>query len=267
MRSADIQAHAKHLSWGSSALLGSLVSGLVALGPADEARSAGQASASYQIVADVFAPAGGGGGAGSAKYQAGLSVSQNSAAGPSLQSVSVNMEIGFQAASEGWDTDGDGIPDSQDDDADGDGQPNASDPRVYDTDDDGDNNLQEQDDDNDGLDDDEERVFGSSLVLADTDDDGSGDYQEWVAGTDPRDPFNRFAVVSLSPGGSARIELAWEGVAGREYEVVATNSLLPPEGPWLSLGTTSVWVNTFIRFVDTNAVPQQRFYRLYVRRL
>lgn len=88
----------------------------------------------------------------------------------------------------GWVLDLRRLPDS-----DGDGYPDAIDRfpgdggRWADADGDGIDDAEDSDDDNDGLSDTQERVQGTSTILADTDRDGSDDGEERALGTDPLD--------------------------------------------------------------------------------
>jgi hypothetical protein len=87
-------------------------------------------------------------------------------------------------------------------------------------------------------------------------------YQQYIAGTDPRDPNSVFKLIGIKPGQPSGIVIQWDSVAGKTYNilrstleatkfsVVATN--LPATG-----GVTS--------FQDLTATgPGPYFYRLDV---
>lgn len=226
--------------------------------------AAGQGSASFQVVADVFLNADAEPAAWSANYQASASVAQRSAAGDSMTGGSITLAPGYQATTEGFDTDGDGTPDASDTDSDADGIADASDASPYDTDSDGTSNLADADDDNDGLSDEDESGFGTSWVKTDTDADTQSDYHEWIAGTDGNNSGNLFGIANFARSGTGIVSVTWAGVAGRSYVVVATNTLTG-SADWPILFSTNATGSSNITYSGSSAFTQD-FYRLKVSR-
>ena len=242
--------------WGAFAL--------VTVSVSVNSMAAGHQSASYKVVADVFCISRSELMVGSGKYQLSVSLGQGSACGCAAKDGSSvhQLESGYQATSEGFDTDGDSTPDSFDGDSDGDGTADAEDPRPYDTDDDSVNNLADPDDDNDGLSDLVEWEFGTSWVKGDSDQDGQNDYTEWVAGTDGNNASNLFEVSGVSVDETSRVRVEWWGVAGRTYKVLGAQELNAAE-PWQDLFSTNMVLSTNVTYEDPSP-PDCRFYRLIV---
>ncbi len=228
------------------------------------AGAGGQTSETFRVVADVFAQSPSVLAVGSATFQASLSIGQRSLSSPPSSGPGIVLASGYQATTEGFDTDYDGIPDSLSPDADGDGIPDESDPMPYDTDNDGLNNLTfDSDDDNDGLADAEEWLFGTALARRDTDTDGQDDYQEWIAGTRGNDAADFFHIASLSRDGT-RVLITWNGVAGRRYLVLSTNDLRS-SADWAQLWSTNVNTSGEVTY-PYDAVPTPTFFKLRVSR-
>lgn len=226
--------------------------------------AAGQQSASYAVVADVFTRGDSALAGGSARYQATVSVGAMTVCGSSTFGPTIQLTPGYQATTEGLDSDGDGISDHLDLDSDGDGQLDVEDSRPYDTDNDGLNNVaMDLDDDNDGLADFEEWGFGTSPVNPNTDADPHNDYEEWVAGTrgDDSNDFFRIKSVDLQEGGMA---ITWAGVAGRRYEVKAVTNLSAGR-EWATVWATNLEVSSDVTYVPDDSV-RRAFFRLHVSR-
>jgi len=226
--------------------------------------AAGQRSASYGVAADVFTQGDSALAVGSATYQISVSVGALTVSGAPATGGTVRLIPGYQATTEGYDTDGDGFPDDRDPDSDGDGLADADDSLPYDTDNDGLNNLvMDEDDDGDGLADCEEWAFGTSPVNANTDGDPHNDYEEWVADTRGNDPndFFRIKAVALQKDG---IAIAWSGISGRRYDVKAVPDL-SATGEWATIWTTNPAVSADITYAPSGSLARA-FFRLRVSR-
>lgn len=89
--------------------------------------------------------------------------------------------------------------------------------------------LSPTDVDSDGLDDAwEDKYFGDTSRSGREDFDGDGltDFQEWLAGTDPRDPNSRFSIyVCRKDGRSNGVEVGWSARGERFYTLFAQTNL------------------------------------------
>ena len=228
--------------------------------------AAGQTSETFRVAADVFAQSAPALALGSAKYQASVSIGQWSlGAGPSA-GPDIELAPGYQASTEGFDSDYDGVPDSADADSDGDGLGDAIDSRPYDTDNDGLNNVwADTDDDNEGLADTDEWSFGTSWIEPDSDDDTQNDYEEWIAGTLGNDPNDYFHISSITCSDTGSVSILWAGVAGRQYSVACTNSLQGAE-EWIRLWSTNIVESGDVIYQRGATSHQALFFRVNVSR-
>ena len=64
-----------------------------------------------------------------------------------------------------------------------------------------------------------------------SDTDGVNDWEEWVAGTDGRDPDSVFILARIQQGAGDEAVVAWDSVAGKRYEVYYTTDPLDAEDP------------------------------------
>ncbi len=118
-----------------------------------------------------------------------------------------------------------------------------------------------EDSDLDGLPDHyEEKVFGSLKASdgesTDSDGDGLNDFQEWLAGSDPKDKeSNTDLALELQPDGSIMLE--WATMDGRAYDLEWSSQL----GEFEPLVTGLTGVN---RLLD-HTKEERGFYRLRVR--
>lgn len=53
----------------------------------------------------------------------------------------------------------------------------------------------------------------------DADGDGKTNYQEYLAGTDPKDPNSSLQSTSIAPTGAGALPISWRSVAGQTYTV------------------------------------------------
>lgn len=242
-----------------------LLSAACLVGPLSPgASAAGQTSQTFRVAADVFAQAAPALAVGSASYQASVSVWQHSVSALAASAGDTEIACGYQATTEGFDSDYDGTPDSSDTDSDGDGLDDEVDPRPYDTDNDGLNNVGvDLDDDNDGLPDAEEWPFGTSCIDPDTDHDSQNDYEEWVAGTDGNDPTDYFHISSIIRADDNYITISWAGVEARQYSVVSTNAL-EATGEWKHLWSTNVVESGNVTYERKSNDWRQPFFRVKV---
>lgn len=121
------------------------------------------------------------------------------------------------------------------------------------------------DSDEDGLPDDFEiEIFGDlerSDGTTDTDGDGDSDYEEWVKGTDPRDPQSKCVLtVQVLADGSKLLQ--WNGKAGRVYEIMRGDT--PEASDVLASGLPGT-TGESSRLDETSSPDPAGFYRIKVR--
>jgi hypothetical protein len=116
------------------------------------------------------------------------------------------------------------------------------------------------DTDGDGLDDYAEIfLHRTDPLVADTDGDGQSDGAEIVAGTDPLDPGDFFAVASFIDQ-----SIAWPGLTGRLYTVFAAEA---PEGAWTNRPdyTDQPGASGFMTYSNPASAPPRQFFGVRVR--
>ena len=92
----------------------------------------------------------------------------------------------------------------------------------------------------------------------DTDGDGISNLLEYIAGTDPTDDGDRLRITSIVKGdGTAELQWAPAGLAGRVYTVEATESLSPAAWTPVESGVSSPWT-------DSDADGDAKFYQVKV---
>ena len=120
--------------------------------------------------------------------------------------------------------------------------------------------------DADGMPDDWELLrMGSPTNAPDGDWDGDGfpNYSEWVASTDPNAPGSFIGwenKMVLSPDS---VELTFQCITGRTYTIEALDGLLNRTNEWHYVDTV-VSTNDPMTWVDTNALPDARNYRIRI---
>ena len=118
------------------------------------------------------------------------------------------------------------------------------------------------DSDGDGLNDlDEAKFHGSYPLLADSDGDGVGDMQEVIAGTDPGDPTDFFALT-IGPDNQGVARVSFPTITGRQYTLYHAAGL---GGAWNGVPELSAVPGdgTPRSYLETNAIPAA-FYRAEV---
>lgn len=205
------------------------------------AEAVNQTSATYRVAADVFCRDVPALAVGSARFQQSVSIGQRALVGKQSGS-SFQMEAGYQATTEGFDSDADGVPDKRDADDDRDGLADAADPRPYDTDNDGLNNLgQDVDDDNDSFADWVERL---------------------VTATDPLDPADFLALLNASRSGG-QVVASWRSVAGNNrYWLYRSAS--PTNPAWQYVAGPVAATGSVTTATDTNPPAGHGFYRVSI---
>jgi hypothetical protein len=91
--------------------------------------------------------------------------------------------------------------------------------------------------DGDGIPDAWETVHfgGTGMASGSTDSDGDGasDLEEFLAGTDPKDPASKLAISAVAQTGPETVTLTWPAVAGRTYTIFSKLDL--QDADWLPL--------------------------------
>jgi hypothetical protein len=126
-----------------------------------------------------------------------------------------------------------------------------------------DNNSDNLDSDGDGLPDWWEDQYGfdkySDLdAEEDADGDGMNNRQEFLAGTDPRDPDSRFEIFEWRVENGTDLILEWSSVPGRSYRVQHSADLIS----WEDASMPVVAGGSSVQFTD--ALTSRKFYRVVV---
>jgi hypothetical protein len=79
--------------------------------------------------------------------------------------------------------------------------------------------------------------FGGTGVdpRADPDKDGMSNLQEYLAGTNPKDPTSALAVQSVRSTGDGALHLQWQGMAGKRYQLQFRSAF--GSGDWQNVGS------------------------------
>ncbi len=94
---------------------------------------------------------------------------------------------------------------------------------------------------------------------ADPDGDHLTNREEYICGTDPRDPQSRLKIAAVLNSNNANV-ITFSSVEGKSYTVQALDSI---GGAWTNVGNISVVTgNGISSFTDTNISENARFYRI-----
>jgi hypothetical protein len=109
-----------------------------------------------------------------------------------------------------------------------------------------------------------QRIFGSPVSQNDdADGDGRSNFDEYLAGTDPKNANSRLAVRSFTPLPGGGLTLTWDTVVGKTYSVERSTSLAPNQ--WGTLQNNVQGDGTIKSFTDSNPGTATRlFYRISV---
>jgi hypothetical protein len=104
------------------------------------------------------------------------------------------------------------------------------------------------------------------VLSGNPDEDGQTSFQEWLAGTDPRDPLSFFRIEAVEAGPPVR--LFYQGLTGRVYSLYAASELAGGSDGGTSWAPVPGQANLpgsggLDALMDTNPLPQ-RFYRVGV---
>lgn len=109
-----------------------------------------------------------------------------------------------------------------------------------------------------------QRIFGSLVSqTADADGDGRANYEEYLAGTDPKNANSRLTVKTFAPLPGGGLTLTWDTVTGKTYSVQRSTSLAPNQ--WTVLQPDVQGDGTIKSYSDSNPGGAPRlFYRISV---
>ena len=110
------------------------------------------------------------------------------------------------------------------------------------------------------------RIFGdpnlpAAAPTADPDGDGMNNLNEYLAGTDPKDPTSALRILQLTiQSQPPQALLDWRSATNRSYII---ETAADPEGPWNGFGAPipGAGATTQVR-IDSTASESQRFYRI-----
>jgi hypothetical protein len=122
------------------------------------------------------------------------------------------------------------------------------------------------DTDGDGIDDSWERAFFNDLSRDGTGDfdlDGQSDFDEFVAGTHPRDPGDSFRILTYTKTNQAS-RLTWTSLPGKNYHVQASPNLSNPA--WSNLTTASLVATSAVTEWTGTPPAGRNYFRIHVLR-
>lgn len=120
------------------------------------------------------------------------------------------------------------------------------------------------DSDADGLaDGDEVNTYGTDPTNGNTDGDRMGDGDEFIAGTNPLDPFDYFQIMDAGASYSA-FTVYFDSLADRQYQLLGCSNLV--DGIWFTVpgAELRMGVGGPDSISDTNQAPATRYYQLEV---
>ncbi|MCI0747736.1 MAG: hypothetical protein L0Y58_20205 [Verrucomicrobia subdivision 3 bacterium] len=120
------------------------------------------------------------------------------------------------------------------------------------------------DTDGDGLADDWEQLHFGSLAANPNDDpdlDGMSNFQEYRAGTDPKNASSRFALIEIYPLPQG-MYLRWASQPNRRYKVRRASSLLASPSSYEVVQSGVLATPPFNEFIDTTVPPGDHFFYL-----
>ena len=105
-----------------------------------------------------------------------------------------------------------------------------------------------------------QRLFGHAVdPNGDEDGDGQTNMQEYLAGTDPKNPNSRFFVTSLTPAAGGGITFTWDSTSGKTYTVERTTDFQT----WTPLQSNILGTGGTLSFTDSNPGGSLKlFYRV-----
>jgi sugar lactone lactonase YvrE len=101
-----------------------------------------------------------------------------------------------------------------------------------------------------------------SAADADPDGDGASNWQEYIAGTNPRDAASVFRFLPAAPLTGTSFTLQWPSVVNKIYTLESSSS---PGGGWTTVATNLLGNSQVLQWTDTNAASSARFYRALVQ--
>jgi hypothetical protein len=108
------------------------------------------------------------------------------------------------------------------------------------------------------------RIFGAYAdPNADPDGDGTTNYQEYLAGTDPKNAASRFGAVGFNVEPNGDFTISWSSILDRNYQVQRSTDLAP--NSWTFVSPVKPGTGAMLTHTDTPPPQATRvFYRIMV---